>query len=65
MTADEKRCLEFAREAGVPDAKARELCRDRDLQRCAAFWRPKSAAEVNFDNLAGCYGSAASTDRKD
>jgi hypothetical protein len=29
------RCLEFVRAAGVPDGKARELCSDRNTQRCA------------------------------
>lgn len=59
------RCLELARELDVPVAKARELCRDRDLQACAVFWRPKTAEDQSFDNLAGCYGPHPDIDRKD
>ena len=54
------RCVAFAREFGVPDAKARELCRDPDLQRCAAFWRPRPGddgrQDAQLDNLIACYG---------
>lgn len=63
MSAD--RCVSFAREFGHSDAKARELCRDRDLQRCATFWRPQTAKDLSFDNLAACYGTSASNEKGD
>lgn len=62
MTAQD-RCVSFVREFGVPDARARELCRDRELQRCAAFWRPQTSSEVNFENLAACYGETKTPER--
>jgi hypothetical protein len=31
-----ERCLEYARYAGVPDSKARELCADPNTQRCTS-----------------------------
>lgn len=65
--SDVDRCVSFAREFGVPDAKARELCRDRELQRCAAFWRPSPGAagsrDVQLRNLEGCYGRSTTEGR--
>lgn len=61
MTVD--RCVSFVRGFGVAESDARELCRDPDLQRCAAFFRPQSGDDRSLDaqleNLAGCYGTTS------
>ena len=62
--SDVDRCVSFAREFGVPEPKASELCRDRDLQRCAAFWRPETKRDLSLDNLIGCYGRSKSRERR-
>ncbi len=54
------RCLELARGMGVPDRRARELCADRSLQRCATALLPRPGDGRNldayFENLSHCYG---------
>lgn len=59
------RCMSFAREFGIPEPKARELCQNQNLQRCATFWRPETEKDLSFDNLAGCYDAPPETERKD
>jgi hypothetical protein len=59
--SDVERCVAFVRGFDVRESEARELCRDPDLQRCAAFWRPRagddSSQDAQLDNLIACYGT--------
>jgi hypothetical protein len=62
--SDQNRCEALARALGNPPERARELCGDRLLQRCARGLTGQSASQAEaIDDLVACYGSDLEANR--